>query len=482
MAYSEFCCRSGGSNLNAGTRTGNSSIPGTDADFTYPSMTWAQASRTFTRLDGGSFVTDGIAVGDFVSIYPDAVTIGVYIARVSTVAATTLVTDATAKAGYAPVDGSANTTCKVGGAWKGPNGSSGFPFTLNWFGALRTVGNINHSRINMMNDATYTITTTFTMGDGQYGYTTSGFSTVYGDSGRATIDGGITGASYVLVNVAARSRITNFIFANNGATGSASGIAFVNYNTGEAFNCVVHNVRGHGFDGTLTSLKLVECEAYLCNQSNTANKAGFYSTGTAFFQRCIAHDNSGSNSSGFYSSGNTLFFRCIADTNGQYGFNLSVNTSHVSFCECDAYSNVSDGYFADMGAGNGGHFSIINCNAISNGGWGLRSSTVGTGNIAGHVLMRKFGTFGNTSGTTSIHATNSSDEADGVAYASNPYNAASTGDFRVALASAKNAGRGVFVQTQSSYTGTVGYPDIGAAQHLTSGGVRMVNVKGGVDQ
>ena len=42
------------------------------------------------------------------------------------------------------------------------------------------------------------------------------------------------------------------------------------------------------------------------------------------------------------------------------------------------------------------------------------------------------------------------------------------GDFRINLAAAKGAGRGSY--TQNAGGGTVGYPDIGAAQHQDSGG------------
>ena len=64
-----------------------------------------------------------------------------------------------------------------------------------------------------------------------------------------------------------------------------------------------------------------------------------------------------------------------------------------------------------------------------------------------------------------------------------PWTAPTTGNFSINLAAAINAGRGTFTETQASYTGTVGYPDIGAAQHLESagaaGGVRVAG-KGGL--
>lgn len=68
MGYTEFCCRSGGSNLNAGTRKGDSTVPGTAADFTYASGSWVSGTGVFTPASGNP-QSDGVAVGDFVSIY-----------------------------------------------------------------------------------------------------------------------------------------------------------------------------------------------------------------------------------------------------------------------------------------------------------------------------------------------------------------------------------------------------------------------------
>jgi hypothetical protein len=56
------------------------------------------------------------------------------------------------------------------------------------------------------------------------------------------------------------------------------------------------------------------------------------------------------------------------------------------------------------------------------------------------------------------------------------------GDFRINLAAAKGTGRGTFTQTASSYAGTVGYPDIGAAQSTgggSGGAIGGGNLSGG---
>jgi hypothetical protein len=66
-----------------------------------------------------------------------------------------------------------------------------------------------------------------------------------------------------------------------------------------------------------------------------------------------------------------------------------------------------------------------------------------------------------------------------------PWTDPANGDFRISLAAAKGAGRGTYTQTAASYAGTVGYPDIGAAQSTGGGGSsssRMVNIRGGADQ
>jgi hypothetical protein len=59
-----------------------------------------------------------------------------------------------------------------------------------------------------------------------------------------------------------------------------------------------------------------------------------------------------------------------------------------------------------------------------------------------------------------------------VTYASGvtPWSAPTTGDFRINLAAANWAGRASFTESDGSVSGTVGYPDIGAAQSKTGPG------------
>lgn len=468
MAYTEFCCRSGGSNLNAGTRTGNSTEPGVSASFTYASGSWVSATGVFTVASGNPSA-DGVAVGDFASVYADGASVTTLIGRVTAVSSTTITVSLAAKAGTT-TDGTSNRTLKIGGAWQGPNGSSGFPFGF----VLNTLTNATgeRPRVNFKNDATYAITAAITHNvvNGDY-ITFRGYTSSYADGGRFKIDGGTTGASYTLLTVGGAAQwvlIEDMELCNNGATGSADGATL----NAQLNRVVCHDVRGSGLVCGSNSAIWEECEAYACNQSNTASKGGFAYGGTMnAFVRCIAHDNTGSNTRGFFINGTVQSMQnCIADSNGSHGIEIAGTTAtqiHVSGCDC--YNNGGDGLrITTAGAL---HVQIANCNFVKNSAWGLNLSG---GNRHGHIWNSGFGTGtqANASGTVS-YPTLWMGEASGlVNYAADtlPWADAPNGDFRISLAAAKAAGRGSFLQTQSGHAGTVGYPDIGAGQSQASGG------------
>ena len=101
MAYTEFCCRSGGSNLNAGTRLGDSTEPGTSASLTYANGTWVASTGVFSIAIGNP-VTDGVAVGDFASVYANGSTVTGFVGRVTARDTTTITVSLTAKSGTPP--------------------------------------------------------------------------------------------------------------------------------------------------------------------------------------------------------------------------------------------------------------------------------------------------------------------------------------------------------------------------------------------
>ena len=236
--------------------------------------------------------------------------------------------------------------------------------------------------------------------------------------------------------------------------------------------CVAYGTRGGGITGT-GYVTFEECEVYDCNKSN-ATFTGAFGMSNAIghlYIRCIAHDNTGgSNSHGFYAGngGANAYVDCISDSNTGHGFYATPNRQGNLYSNCDSYNNTLDGFYTDP-TGNVGMMVADNCNAIKNRygfNFGTSNKRQGVINNAGFGT----GTAANSSGTTN----NLGDivVVGSVNYATDslPWSGAASGDFRIDLAGAKNAGRGVFTQTQGGYTGTIGYPDIGSAPHQETGG------------
>lgn len=450
MPNTEFCCKSGGSNLNAGTRSGTSTEPGVAADFTYASGSWVAATGVFT-VAAGNPATDGVAAGDFVSVYADGSTVTGFVGRVTAVTATTITVSLTAKSGTAPADGTGTRTLKVGGAWQGPNAAVAFPFG---FAAGTMTNTSSHiPRVNFKNTAVYAITAAMShtaVGSSVW----QGYSTVYADAGLATFNGGSTGASYVLLSITGSGyTLENLEFVGNGATGAARGMVLV-ANRATVRRVVMRDIRGAGFqDGSL----YIECEAYNCNLSNTFKEGGWYSQGAVVCIRCISRNNPGTNSNGFWTNQNGTYINCIAANNGAKGF-WAEGLSQV-LQGCDSYNNVGVGIEA------GGATSvtyIMNCNLVKNGGAGISAS-------GGTCMVYNCGFGAGTQVNGGGQTSGSQIATFGTfAYAANitPWVNPVTGDFRLNVAEAKGTGRGAFLNNDAGFTGTISYPDIGAAQHL----------------
>lgn len=467
MAFTEFTCRSGGSNLYAGSLDGSAEASTTPL-VTYTNGAWVSGTGVFTPVTGNP-VSAGVAVGNWASVYTDGASAPTgFVGRVTAVSVATITVSITAKSGTVPTTGATGITLVVGGAWLGPNGTVGFPFNF----AAGTLTNTTGSppRINFKNGSTYSITAAMsqtTLGPIYW----QGYATAFGDGGRATFDGGTSGSSYVPLTVSssgvAYNVFTDLIFQNNGASGSSAMVNGTADGRSLYFRCVFANSRGAGL---LNGDNVIECETYGCNQSNTVNTAGFTVNGGNFvyrFVRCNAHDNTGGNTSGFYTQvTGALFVNCVADTNGLHGFFVN-NVAGWQFLGCDTYNNGGDGIRQATLSGPG---TITNCNFVKNGGYGINVAGIG---VNGYVLNCGFGsgTAANTSGAT--NGTGGMEIVSSVTYASNltPWVDPANGDFRINLAAAEGTGRGNFTETAPSYTGTVGYPDIGAAQHQDTGGV-----------
>lgn len=462
MAFTEFYCNSStGSNLNAGDNTANGVVTSTNGN-------WGiVAANRFTAVSGTPF--SGVSIGDFASIYLDGATVAVYIARVTAVndGGASLDLSSTAIAGTAPVIGATGRSCTTGGVWKGPNGTSSFPF--NTVSGLLTNAAGDVVRVNFKNNAQYNITATMSHAPtSASGVIFEGYSSTPGDNGQAVIDGGTSGASYILFTPGNVSCVTiqNIIFQNNGATGTASGI------TGSSGSilwrrCCVNNVRGDGFNATSTGHVYLECESHACNKSGTALKGGFSGCGRLI--RCISHDNTATGSVGFglgLSNGACLWTDCIADSNANHGFYLRDQASMLVM-GCDSYNNGGDGINL-ANTSTGGTYLIENCNLVKNTGWGINGS--GSANRHGYVRSCGYGSGTQSNGSGQSTGLKSIIESGAVTYPSNvtPWIDPANGDFRINLEQAKGAGAAPFFQSASGYAGTVGYPDIGAAPHTYS--------------
>ena len=454
MAFTESYCVSGGSNLFGGSDTS------TTATFSATNKAWVSTTGVYTTT--GSNLS-AITVGQFASVFLDAATVGVFVGRVTAVddALDTITVSTTAKSGTAPTTSATGISINVGGGFKGPNAAEGFPF--NFAAAAMTNAAGDPVRINFKNNTTYAITAAMThtlLGP----VTFQGMTTTAGDGGRATIDGTIVGASYKLLTIsgngAAGTFLEDLVFANNGTTGSAAGVDTSGDRRMLMRRCVVHDVRG---EGITNGGMLIECETYACNTSNTANLGGVVMIANATIIRHFSHDNTGSNNNGIYTqlTGGTII-NSVLDSNGLCGLLDNSTTGSVALFGVDFYNNGADGFRHISSATT---FYMENCNFVKNGGFGFNISS-------GSVYEAKLVNCGFGSGTQA----NSSGQTNGarinqignITYASGvtPWVDPANGDFRINLAAAKGAGRGAFTQTQASYAGTVGYPDIGSAQHL----------------
>lgn len=356
-----------------------------------------------------------------------------------------------------------------------------FPFNLTTLSNLKD-SSLHQPRFNIKADGTYNITTSIAMGS-PGPLTIQGYSSNVGDLGRATIDAGTSVISIWNDNGQNNFTLADLIVQNNGASGANHGFLCAGQNN-LFLRCVANNIRGDGFVlGNSTGV--IECEAYACNKSNTSGLCGIsLGTSASFAISCIAHDNSGNLTDGFTSSTGALgavFINCIADTNGRHGFSVFGGSSNqVMFLQCDSYNNVADG-LSILNTTLTSNVTIRNSNFIKNGGWGINTA-ITTARLTGAIDNCGFGsgsqvnTSGQTNNIDAIVVNGSVTYASGVTPWVDPAN----GDFRINLAAAKGAGRGAFTETAGSYAGTIGYPDIGAAQHkdAAGGGLRLAGSGG----
>ena len=453
--YTEFYVVTTGSNLNSGSTTGNTA--------TYTGVGDSDGTSVFTPSDG-STPASSVNVGDFASVYVTAgATVATFIGRVTNVAAGVngaITVSTTAKSGTFPAAsaGAHTITCKVGGAWAGPSGATSFPFGFVTAAQTDAAGDV--VRVNFKNGTTYSITAAMSHNVAGpiwfQGYTTSA-----GDGGRAIIDGGTTGASYVLLTMNATGtqvHLRDLIFQNNGATGSAVGVS----HTGARSiieRVTVNSVRGNGLTAAGAGSLLIEVEAYACGQANASNTAGISAAQVVTLDNCTAHHNTGTNVSGVISSGTLVTLNnCILAANGKDGVvSLTVNIC-LELDQVTCYGNTGAGVNV---TGNNADLLVSNSLLANNGTYGV--SSTGTGAQA-RLVNSAF--WSNTTAATN----GAIDDSGTVTCSAAPMTDPANGDFSLNTtagggAACRGAGRGKFPLDPSQYTKTTtGFPDIGAVQ------------------
>lgn len=429
---------------------------------------WNSSTGVYTPTSGNPSTT--VTIGDWAHVFTDGSTTPTFIAYVANVSTTTITLSTTAKDGTAPTTAGTGISINVGGAWSGPSGTSGFPITF-ISGAMTNTPGTTRVRVNFKNDKTYSITATMSVNPpSQLSATFQGYTTTFGDGGRSIIDGGSSGASYslMLINNGGQGAVfTDLIFQNNGATGSSP--LLTNNRSCQWVRCTFKNSKGHGWQqqyvGGDVHPMFIDCDSY----SNGGN--GFDIQVSGSFVRCVASGNVGV---GFQATPGTsqIFMNCIAVGNTSQGFHIDQSPS-IAY-GCDAYNNGDSGFYIGWANSGTGYVTLINCNVAKNAKYGVEGFASSLA-LGGLMLNCGFGTGSNanTSGATSTLQSMTVVGSVNYSGSGQPWTDPVNGDFRISLSDAKGTGWGVYNWSDTSYSGranNVAYPDIGAVQHLDSGG------------
>lgn len=451
MAYTEFYIRTTGDNRNAGsTNTDAAAVTSTNGN-------WSTTTNIFAAASGTPF--SGVSVGDWASIFTDAASSSTYHARVTAVnsggASVTL--SATAKSGTAPTTAATGISCRIGGAWATMGGPGAF------IDSTSTNSNGDLPRINMTGTHTYsssqTISSIATVMVTWEGYTSSP-----GDGGYATIDGGTSGASYIVISLTGNQHFfKNFWWKNNGSSGTTQ---WLNVNAGTSrcyfYRITCSNCRGAAFRVSNGNCMFLECEAFSFNAGNGGNGAGFSLALAGTCVRCTAYGGTNVNSSGFNNNGGVgvSFVDCIAWGNtGSSGGGLVVSARSTTMVQnCTFYGN-SYGINVNN-AGLGAITVVENCHFESNTTWAVSGS---------HNLQTGFlnnNSYYNNGGAGHTNTTNATRwvESGGIDISSSGLKDPANGDFTPIRVEMLGKGVGSYLNRGGLTSTPLTYPSIGAVE------------------
>lgn len=462
-AFTEFYCQTTGSNLNAGSDTNDA------AKLTFPSGNFDADATGSTHVftAAGADLSAIVVNTDWASVYNDGATVAVYSGRITAVddGADTITISSTAKSGTAPTDGTGNRTIKVGGAWQGPNGATGFPFAF--VQSTMTNATSKPPRVNFKNNASYDITAAMTTANAGpifwQGYALTP-GDLDGNNSKAEIKGVTVGASHIMLTVnSANNQFSDLIFSNAAATsGNSDGVVIST--TENVFNrCVFHDIRRSGIQTTVI-VAYIECEAYACNKSNSSAQCGIgLNLSGSVAIRCISHDNTaGSNAHGWQIDGGVVNYRGISESNTGNGSFSTGDVTQTQYA-CEYYNNTLSGMLLT----NNGDMvmTLQNCNFLKNGRYGIENGSTFAYN--GTRYNCGFGTGTQANVLSDVEDMQGIDSSGNISYVPDvtPWRDPGSGDFRITLPAAQGHGRGGFTQTAAGYSGSVSYPNTGAAQH-----------------
>lgn len=330
--------------------------------------------------------------------------------------------------------------------------TAGTGVTLKIGGALSDVRTILTKFVSgntvWLKNGTYTIGTGVAVNGSLQGFTVEGYGTTRGDLGTAPVIQATAAINVWQFYVYGTCIIRNLVFDGN-STGT-TGLTSTNF-AGASSQLQLSYCRFRRFTGA-GYLSSYGGTAYFCEFDG--NQYGIEQSGGAGYldfslYSCYIHDNS---SHGIRRM-TVNVFDTIFDSNGGYG--IFGWGPQKTLKNCVFYNNTSGGFATEDNSGLIG--LAYNCIYVSNGGWGSN----------GWKYFRKCAFYNNTSGAI----TGSTESLNQITLTALPFTDAPNGDFSLnntasAGASCRDAGY------PGAYPGalTTGYPDVGAAQYLASGG------------
>jgi hypothetical protein len=478
MAYTEFYVQQTGSNLNAGSTNDNAALQ------TYAGGTFVRGTGVFTVASGNP-TSDGVTVGTFASIYTTAgATVATCVGRITARDATTITISTTVLAGAVAnvSETAAAATCKVGGAWAGPSGTTAFPFAFMTAALINTSG--DPPRVNIKGGTNYDITAEITHANNGpiiwEGYTSSvgdgGYAKFFGDSATPA-------TPFDMLTISGTGNtLRRLWFDNNGGDGAGQNVGSntlvdITGTSSRIERCRFTNAYRSGLRVAGGGTLVYESDAHNNQRDDASNFGAFHILEESVWVRCASYNNDvGTDSMGFNVLSDSVepvvFIQCISAFNGGNGWWLNVNHSSVFFFGCIAIGNAINGWESEGAIATTSVTLLENCIAYDNTTYGVSMND--SAHRSPFVLRNcAFGANG-----TPTNNLNASFVSGSITLSADPFTDSVNGDFTLndtagGGADCRNAGYSTFVIDTAELTdgaANVGYPDVGAMQHDDTGG------------